>query len=81
MIADRPYRKGRPAQDARSELVRCAGTQFDPAVVRAFLGTLHDSAGSADGVVLGVIDHAIDHAIDDSVIPAQSSSAVAGLAS
>ncbi len=40
MIADRPYRAGMPAQDARAELLRCAGTQFDPAVVEAFLATL-----------------------------------------
>jgi diguanylate cyclase (GGDEF)-like protein len=40
MIADRPYRAGMPAEDARAELERCAGTQFDPTVVEAFLGTL-----------------------------------------
>ena len=40
MIADRPYRRGMPAVDARAELERCAGTQFDPTVVDAFLGTL-----------------------------------------
>ena len=40
MIADRPYRAGMPAAEAREELERCAGTQFDPAVVRAFIGTL-----------------------------------------
>jgi HD-GYP domain-containing protein (c-di-GMP phosphodiesterase class II) len=44
MIADRPYRAGMPAQDARAELLRCAGTQFDPAVVEAFLATLDASA-------------------------------------
>jgi len=26
MIADRPYRSGMPAEDARAELERCAGT-------------------------------------------------------
>ena len=40
MIADRPYRAGMPAEEARAELERCAGTQFDPTVVEAFLGTL-----------------------------------------
>jgi len=40
MIADRPYRRGMPAETARAELERCAGTQFDPTVVEAFLGTL-----------------------------------------
>ena len=40
MIADRPYRSGMPPEEARAELERCAGTQFDPTVVEAFLGTL-----------------------------------------
>jgi diguanylate cyclase (GGDEF)-like protein len=39
MIADRPYRAGMAAAEAREELERCAGTQFDADVVRAFLGT------------------------------------------
>ncbi len=40
MIADRPYRSGMAPADARAELERCAGGQFDPDVVRAFLGAL-----------------------------------------
>ncbi len=40
MIADRPYRAGMPAVAAREELMRCSGTQFDPAVVDAFLAAL-----------------------------------------
>jgi len=40
MIADYPYRSGMPAEEARAELERCAGTQFDPTVAEAFLGTL-----------------------------------------
>lgn len=38
MIADRPYRAGMPRKAARAELERCSGSQFDPAVVAAFLG-------------------------------------------
>ncbi|HVI96977.1 MAG TPA: HD domain-containing phosphohydrolase [Anaeromyxobacter sp.] len=37
MTSDRPYRKARPFSDAREEIRRCAGTQFDPSVVDAFL--------------------------------------------
>jgi response regulator RpfG family c-di-GMP phosphodiesterase len=37
ITSDRPYRRSRPFDDARQEIVRCAGTQFDPAVVDAFL--------------------------------------------
>ncbi len=33
----RSYKKPMTAEAARAELVRCSGTQFDPAVVRAFL--------------------------------------------
>ncbi len=36
MTSDRPYRRGRPLEEALAEVERCAGTQFDPAVVRAF---------------------------------------------
>jgi diguanylate cyclase (GGDEF)-like protein len=42
MIADRPYRPGMPIAAARAELRGCAGTQFDPEVVDAFLGTLKE---------------------------------------
>jgi putative nucleotidyltransferase with HDIG domain len=37
MTAARPYHRPKSAADARKELVRCSGTQFDPAVVGAFL--------------------------------------------
>jgi two-component system cell cycle response regulator len=36
MVADRPYRAGMDATAALDELLRCAGSQFDPAVVDAF---------------------------------------------
>jgi HD-GYP domain-containing protein (c-di-GMP phosphodiesterase class II) len=36
MVADRPYRAGMDPADALAELARCAGSQFDPAVVAAF---------------------------------------------
>jgi len=40
MVSDRPYRRGRSATAAVDELRRCAGTQFDPAVVDAFVAEL-----------------------------------------
>ena len=40
MIADRPYRAGRPPEEAVEELLRCAGGHFDPAVVDAFLAVV-----------------------------------------
>lgn len=36
MISDRPYRKATAPETAREEIVRCAGTQFDPVVVDFF---------------------------------------------
>ncbi|MGA9857994.1 MAG: diguanylate cyclase [Solirubrobacteraceae bacterium] len=51
MIADRPYRAGMPSHAAREELERCAGSQFDPAVVTAFIATLpQDEGGRPDPV-------------------------------
>jgi HD-GYP domain-containing protein (c-di-GMP phosphodiesterase class II) len=37
MVSARPYRAALSHADALAELRRCAGTQFDPAVVRAFV--------------------------------------------
>ncbi len=37
MTARRAYKQPRTAESARAELVACAGAQFDPAIVRAFL--------------------------------------------
>jgi HD-GYP domain-containing protein (c-di-GMP phosphodiesterase class II) len=36
MTSDRPYQRALEPEDALAELRRCAGTQFDPAVVDAF---------------------------------------------
>jgi HD-GYP domain-containing protein (c-di-GMP phosphodiesterase class II) len=40
MTADRVYKAGMPHDDAREELLRCAGSQFDPTVVLAFINVL-----------------------------------------
>ncbi len=37
MTSKRSYKEPMPAEAARAEIQRCAGTQFDPQVVRAFL--------------------------------------------
>ncbi len=36
IISDRPYRQGQSPDAALAEILRCAGTQFDPMVVEAF---------------------------------------------
>jgi putative two-component system response regulator len=40
MMSDRPYRSAMPITDIVEEIKRCAGTQFDPIVVTAFLNTV-----------------------------------------
>ena len=40
MITERPYRKAMAKEEAFLELKRCTGQQFDPRVVKAFLGTV-----------------------------------------
>jgi putative nucleotidyltransferase with HDIG domain len=37
MLSDRPYRKALPVETVREELLRCAGSQFDPAIVQVML--------------------------------------------
>jgi putative nucleotidyltransferase with HDIG domain len=37
ITSDRPYRRAKSFDAAREEILRCSGTQFDPAVVEVFL--------------------------------------------
>lgn len=46
MVHDRPYHKAMNAEDAEAELRRCAGTQFDPQLVEAFLEVLKEEQAS-----------------------------------
>jgi HD-GYP domain-containing protein (c-di-GMP phosphodiesterase class II) len=45
MITDRPYQAAVDSEDACAELRRCAGTQFDPGVVAAFLAVVDARRG------------------------------------
>lgn len=49
MTTDRPYRKGMALQEALGELKRCKGSQFDPALVDAFLTVLEKDPGLLAG--------------------------------
>jgi diguanylate cyclase (GGDEF)-like protein len=51
MVTDRPYSAARNFGEAVEELVRCSGTQFDPAVVRAFVAVLMKPAAVAAATV------------------------------
>ena len=42
MTADRPYRTAMSHADARDELLRWAGTQFEPSIVTAFLAVIEN---------------------------------------
>ena len=42
MTNDRPYRKALPVKSAVEELIRCAGTQFDPYIVTEFIELLKE---------------------------------------
>jgi putative nucleotidyltransferase with HDIG domain len=42
MTSDRPYRAACPAEAALAELQRCAGTQFDPDLVEAFINACYE---------------------------------------
>jgi HD-GYP domain-containing protein (c-di-GMP phosphodiesterase class II) len=42
ITSDRPYRKARTFEEARAEILRCSGTQFDPAVVEIMLNISSD---------------------------------------
>ena len=44
MTTDRSYRRALPVVDAVAELERCAGTQFDPAVVAALIAVAAESS-------------------------------------
>jgi HD-GYP domain-containing protein (c-di-GMP phosphodiesterase class II) len=46
LTTDRPYRKARSKFAALDEIVRCSGTQFDPAAVLAFCATMEAEPSS-----------------------------------
>jgi diguanylate cyclase (GGDEF)-like protein/putative nucleotidyltransferase with HDIG domain len=56
MTCDRPYRQARPAGEAIAELRRCAGRQFDPAVVEAFVATLTDGGTAEEPLPSPIFD-------------------------
>jgi HD-GYP domain-containing protein (c-di-GMP phosphodiesterase class II) len=45
MTGTRPYRGPLSTEAALAELLRCAGSQFDPAVVAVLVGLVRDRAG------------------------------------
>ncbi len=64
MTADRPYRRRMTLDDACAELERCAGTQFDPQVVEAFVGEVRKRPPSGG-------EHPLEAALSDPDIAAR----------
>lgn len=50
LTSDRPYRKGRPHEEAFEELGKGAGSQFDPELVPVFIRTLKEVIDEAEGL-------------------------------
>jgi diguanylate cyclase (GGDEF)-like protein/putative nucleotidyltransferase with HDIG domain len=51
--SDRPYRRGRSADEAILEVRACAGRQFDPAVVDAFVDVIEETRRARGAVIIG----------------------------
>ncbi|MBN2373014.1 HD domain-containing protein [bacterium] len=51
MTSDRPYRKAKSHEAAIEELRRCAGTQFDPKVVHAFIQVLDRQMDKSPAII------------------------------
>jgi diguanylate cyclase (GGDEF)-like protein len=49
IASDRPYRARRTVAEALAEVRRCAGTQFDPAIVAAFVAVMAERVESPGG--------------------------------
>jgi HD-GYP domain-containing protein (c-di-GMP phosphodiesterase class II) len=49
MTSDRPYRRAMPLAEAVAEITRCAGTQFDPAIVAALVRLVDSGEWPQDG--------------------------------
>src|SRR4051812_27064548 len=64
MTADRPYRRRMPLEDACAELERCAGTQFAPQVVEAFVDEVRKRPPSGG-------EHPLEAALRDNEVTAR----------
>jgi hypothetical protein len=52
MTTTRSYRGARTTEDALDELIRCAGTQFDPRMVTAMVAAIEEHGWQVEDVPL-----------------------------
>jgi putative two-component system response regulator len=64
MTHDRPYRAAMSAEDARRELIRCRGSQFDSQLIELYLLILRDPEHSPEGRVITPDLHVLQHGAD-----------------
>jgi HD domain len=57
MTSTRSYKQPMSYNDSRAELVKCTGTHFDPAVVRAFLQVGRRESAAATGLFASLVGH------------------------
>jgi hypothetical protein len=76
----RSYKKAMSAADARAEIARCAGTQFDPAVVRAFLAVSVGDLRRVMGPVSWLAQLPILATAPTATVPAISNAVVSSMA-
>jgi diguanylate cyclase (GGDEF)-like protein len=82
MTQHRPYRGALSAEQACEELERCAGSQFDPDVVRAFVDEVRQgppAEGAADPLQVALDDPELEPARANEVVAHASLSFVDGL--
>lgn len=76
----RSYKPAMSAEDARSEIARCSGTQFDPAVVRAFLAISLGDLRRIMGPLAWLTQVPILASIPSTTVPAVSRALTSALA-
>ncbi|MBI5934775.1 MAG: HD-GYP domain-containing protein [Chloroflexi bacterium] len=57
IISDRPYRPTRSFREAKEEIINCASTRFDPAVIEALIAVIEDKGPAFFKNSASTVDH------------------------